>query len=137
MTNRSSRNVFGVLSILTTLVLGLLLLGPGQARAGTHSAFAYCSSTPGKSFCYGSLAGFVADSDPNSYASFNTESPTSASFAAHLGGRDFGCTVSPTLYPDVLALWPRTTSFDSLFVIMWDQQGYCSSLSLHNNSAYR
>ena len=53
-----------------------------------------------------------------------------------VGGRDYGCAVSTNLYPDVLALWPRTTTFDSLFVIMWDQQGYCSSLSLHNNSAY-
>ncbi len=78
---------------------------------------------PGKSFCHGSLAGFVADSDPSSYASCNTESSTSASFSAHVAGRDFGCTVSPNLYPDVLALWPRTTSFHSLFVIMWDQQG--------------
>jgi hypothetical protein len=136
MTSRALRNAVGFLSILA-LGLGLPLAGGGQARAGTHGAFAYCTSTPGKSFCYGSLAGFVADSDPSSYASFNTESSTSASFSAHVGGRDFGCTVSPTLYPDVLALWPRTTSFDSLFVIMWDQQGYCSSLSLHNSSAYR
>lgn len=136
MTSRALRNAIGFLSILA-LGLGLLLAGGGQARAGTHGAFAYCSSTPGKSFCYGSLAGFVADPDPNSYASFNTESPTSASFSARVGGRDYGCAVSQNLYPDVLALWPRTTTFESLFVIMWDQQGYCSSLSLHNNSAYR
>ena len=136
MTSRALRNAIGFLSILA-LGLGLPLAGGGQARAGTHGAFAYCTSMPGKSFCYGSLAGFVADSDPSSYASFNTESSTSASFSAHVAGRDFGCTVSPNLYPDVLALWPRTTSFDSLFVIMWDQQGYCSSLSLHNSSAYR
>ena len=117
--------------------LGLPLAGAGPARAGAPGPFAFCSSSPGKSYCYGTLAGFVADPDPNSYASFNTESSTSASFNAHLGGRDFGCTVSPTLYPDVLALWPRTASFNSLFVIMWDQQGNCSSLSLHNSSAYR
>ena len=131
MGNRVSRLGVGI------LVVGMLLLGSGAARAGAHGAFAFCSNAPGKSYCYGTLAGFVADPDPNSYASFNTESSSSASFNAHLGGRDFGCTVSPTLYPDVLALWPRTTAFSSLFVITWDQQGNCSSLSLHNNSAYR
>lgn len=136
MTTRALGRAVGILSILG-LGLALSLLGRGEARAGTHGAFAYCSSTPAKSYCYGSLAGFVADSDPSSYASFNTDSSTSASFSAHVGGRDYGCTVSPTLYPDVLALWPRTTTFDSLFVITWDQQGYCTSLSLHNNSAYR
>jgi hypothetical protein len=119
------------------LITSLVSLGAGSARAGTHGAFAFCSGAPGKSYCYGTLAGFVADPDPNSYASFNTESSSSASFNAHLGGRDYGCTVSTTMYPDVLALWPRTISFSSLFVIMWDQQGNCSSLSLHNSSAYR
>jgi len=131
MASRLSRLSIGVLTV------GWLLLGGGAARAGGHGAFAFCSGAPGKSFCYGTLSGFVADPDPNSYASFNTDSSSSGSFIAHLGGRDYGCTVSPTLYPDVLALWPRTTSFGSLFVIMWDQQGYCSSLSLHNSSAYR
>jgi len=131
MANRVSRLGVGILAV------GLLLLAAGPARAGAHGAFAFCSSSPGKAYCYGTLAGFVADPDPNSYASFNTDSPSTASFNAHLGGRDYGCTVSPTLYPDVAALWPRTASFDSLFVIMWDQQGNCSSLSLHNSSAYR
>lgn len=131
MATRVSRLSVGVIAF------GLLLLAAGPARAGAHGAFAFCSSSPGKSYCYGTLAGFVADPDPNSYASFNTESSSTASFNAHLGGRDFGCTVSPTLYPDVVALWPRTASFNSLFVIMWDQQGNCSSLSLHNSSAYR
>jgi len=131
MANRMSRLGIGVLA------LGILLLGSGAARAGAHGAFAFCSSAPGKAYCYGTLAGFVADPDPNSYASFYTDSSSSASFSAHLGGRDFGCTVSPTLYPDVLALWPRTAAFSSLFVITWDAQGNCSSLSLHNSSAYR
>ena len=131
MASRVSRLGIGVVAV------GLLLLSAGLARAGTRTAFAYCSSAPAKSLCYGTLSGFLADSDPNSYASFNTDSSGSPSFNARLGGRDYSCTVSPTLYPDVLALWPRTTSFESFFMIMWDQQGYCSSLSLHNSSAYR
>ncbi len=131
MTNRVSRFGIGV------LMAGLVVCAAGRARADAHRAFAYCNSVPGKSFCYGTLAGFSSDADPNSYASFNTESSTTASFSAHVAGHDYGCNVSPGLYPDVLALWPRTASFTSLFVIMWDQQGNCSSLSLHNNSAYR
>ena len=126
-----------LLFAVSILAAGLVFIGAGPARAGGHGAFAFCSSAPGKSYCYGTFAGFVADPDPNSYASFNTDSSSSASFNAHLGGRDYGCAVSTTLYPDVLALWPRTTSFNSLFMIMWDQQGNCSSLSLHNSSAYR
>jgi len=126
-----------LLLAISTLAMGLVFLAAGPVRAGAHGAFAFCSGSPGKSYCYGTLAGFVADPDPNSYASFNTESSSTASFNAHLGGRDYGCTVSSTLYPDVVALWPRTAAFNSLFVIMWDQQGNCSSLSLHNSSAYR
>ena len=129
MTNRVSALVLGV------LLVGVMLLGAGDARAGAvPTAFAYCFTTPGTSMCYGNFAGFVNDSDPNSSAGFDTNSNY---FSAHLGGQDYTCAVSSTLYPDVLAMWPQTTSFRAgLFFMSWDAQGFCSSLSFYNASNY-
>lgn len=70
---------------------------------------------------------------PNAFAQFQTNAN---GFSASLDGQDFGCTVSSTLYPEVLAAWPQTLSFKGLFFINWDPQGICSSLSFVNSSSY-
>jgi hypothetical protein len=129
MTNRVSALRLGV------LLVGLALLAGGDARAGAGpNAFANCFTTPGTSMCYGNFAGFANDSDPNSYAGFDTNSNY---FSAHLAGQDYTCTVSSTLYPSVLAMWPQTTSFRAgLFFMSWDSSGICSSLSFFNASDY-
>jgi|tagenome__1003787_1003787.scaffolds.fasta_scaffold17196822_2 hypothetical protein len=128
MTNRVSALRLGV------LLVGLALLTAGDARAGAApQAFASCFTTPGTSMCWGTFTGFQNDSDPNSFAGFDTNSNY---FSAHLAGQDYTCAVSSTLYPQVLAAWPQTTSFKGLFVMSWDADGVCSSLSFFNASDY-
>jgi hypothetical protein len=117
------------------LAFGCLLLASTDSRAGSGpSSFAYCFTTPGTSMCQGNMAGFLNASDPDAYAGFQTN-PNS--FGAFLDGQDFSCTVSSTLYPDVLAHWPQTTSFRGLFFINWDPDGNCSNLSFFNSSTYQ
>jgi hypothetical protein len=112
---------------------GLTLLGSRDTRAGAGpNDFAVCVTTPGTSFCYGSLAGFRQDADPDAEAGFESN----GSFSAHLNGQLHSCAVSSTLYPQVLALWPQTTSFHGYFFIGWDQQGFCSTLSFFNGSEF-
>ena len=129
MTNRVSFWSLGA------LVVGLMLVRGGDARAGAAAgSLAYCFTTPGTSMCYGNFAGFVNDSDPNSYAEFSTNTNY---FAAHFAGQAYSCTVSSTLYPDVLAKWPQTTSYRAgLFFMSWDSSGICSQISFVNASDY-
>jgi hypothetical protein len=108
-----------------------------DSRAGVQPggpASSFCSITPGTSFCLGSFDGFRQDPDPNAYAGFGTNTND---FSAELGGQNYSCTVSSTLYPEVLATWPQMSTFRTgFFYIGWDPQGYCSSLQLFNGSEY-
>jgi hypothetical protein len=133
MTNRVS--FFSVGALVAVVVTAT----SGDSRAGVQPggpANAFCTITPGTSFCDGSFAGFQQSSDPNANAGF-TSGTGGNSFSAELNGQNFGCTVSSTLYPQVLATWPQLSSFrNGFFFVGWDPQGFCNALVIFNGSGY-
>ena len=134
---------FLISSMLLTLVVGALLLAPRASHAGLDYGplpqTAYCYRySDGSGWCYGTFAGFRADSDPGTYAQVNTSTwGNGRYFSARFGGSYFSCAVNPYWGQDLKNQIEKLPMFKGQWFVQWDYNYYCNDISLSQQSYYQ
>jgi hypothetical protein len=122
--------VIGLLPLASTLI-------STDARAGlTQAPYAYCAPfSGGGGYCEGTMNGFLSDSNPNDWASFEytmeSNGATSASFNASYGGSGYGCTAVSS---SVIGAFAVATNATGYFDVYWGSNGVCSGVILQSYS---
>ena len=127
------------LGLFAALAFSLCLLAPGTSRAGLSYGppAPFCVTySGGTGWCQGTIAGFKADPDPNTYAAVTTSvMGNSLYFFANYRGTRASCLV-PWTWTNQVTQILRLSQHRGPFTVYYDQNGYCTDIAIYQASYY-
>ena len=121
-----------MIPILGVGSLGAALTMAADSRAGyTVAPFAVCSGTA----CYGTMAGFRNNADPQAYAEFGSDTGAGWFFQAQLNGTNYSCS-APTSNAALMSQTSQALGVQGYFYVTWNSSGQCTWLLLETASSY-